>query len=143
MQTLWAGGRIHNECCSGFLIRLPNHRLEKDAAEKAAVLLAVALDRETDRMYFWRIEELKRKLLSAPLTERETLPYFIVFLVLMAVVPLFPPANRNVWDYLGIGWTALLGGTGTIYLYCRNGGDAGVHFVQRFFAIGWVGRFDG
>jgi hypothetical protein len=89
-------------------------------------------------MYFWRIGELKIKLLSASLTERETLPYFIVFLALTAVVPLFPSETMNLWDYLGVGWTALLVVIGTIYLYRRNGGDAGIHFVQRYFAIGWV-----
>jgi hypothetical protein len=66
------------------------------------------------------------------------LPYFIVFLTLMAVVPLFSPETRNLWDYLAVGWTALLVVLGTVYLYLRNDGDAGIYFLQRYLVIGWV-----
>jgi hypothetical protein len=32
----------------------------------------------------------------------------------------------------------LLAAVGTIYIYRQNGGAGGQHFLQRYFAVGWV-----
>src|SRR6266850_3771401 len=89
-------------------------------------------------MYFWRIEELKARMAAAPLSDREVLPYFLLFLAFSDLVPLFPAQTMNFWDYAGAAWTFALLMTGTVYAYWRNGGGSGVHFLQRYFAIGWV-----
>lgn len=89
-------------------------------------------------MYFWRIEELKRGLIARPLTDREVLPYFLIFLGITGLVPVFPVESMNLWDYAGAIWTLLLMMVGTVYLYRCNGGAAGSHFVQRYLSIGWV-----
>jgi hypothetical protein len=89
-------------------------------------------------MYFWRIEKLKRQMAARPLSEREVLPYLVVFVALSAAVGYIPQATRNVWDGLGAVWSILLAVVGSIYIYRQNGGPGGQHFLQRYFAVGWV-----
>lgn len=90
-------------------------------------------------MYFWRIAELKSHIKSRPLTEREALPYFIVYLLLTELVTLIPaPDTLNGWDYANAAFGVLITLFGTIYLYLQNGGNDGEFFIQRYLAIGWV-----
>ena len=89
-------------------------------------------------MYFWRIEKLKTELVAHPLSERETLPYLVVFVGLSAAVGYIPQTMSNVWDGLGAAWSVALAVVATIYIYRQNGGAGGQHFLQRYFAIGWV-----
>jgi hypothetical protein len=89
-------------------------------------------------MYFWRIEDLKKQMATRPLSEREVLPYLVVFSATMSAIWLIPADPRNLWDYLSMGFSVLLSIVGTIWLYRRNGGASGQHFLQRYFAIGWV-----
>ena len=89
-------------------------------------------------MYFWRIEDLKRDLITRPLTDREVLPYLLIFVGITALVPIFPMESMNLWDYAAAIWTLLLAVAGTLYAYQCNGAAAGLHFVQRYLAIGWV-----
>jgi hypothetical protein len=89
-------------------------------------------------MYFWHIEKLKTELAARPLSERETLPYFVVFVGLFTAVGYIPQTMSNVWDGLVAAWSVALAVVGTIYIYRQNGGADGQHFLQRYFAIGWV-----
>ena len=89
-------------------------------------------------MYFWRIEDLKRDLIARPLTDREVLPYLLIFVGITALAPIFPVESMNLWDYTAGIWTLLLAVAGTVYTYQCNGASAGRHFVQRYLAIGWV-----
>ena len=89
-------------------------------------------------MYFWRIEKLKTEMAARPLSDREVLPYLVVFVALSAVVINFPVTISNVWDVLYAAWSILLAVIGTIYIYRQNGGSDGRHFLQRYLAIGWV-----
>jgi hypothetical protein len=89
-------------------------------------------------MYFWRIEKLKTKMAARPLSEREALPYLVVFIALPSAVAYIPQTSQNLWDGLGEVWSDLLAVVGTIYIYRQNGGAGGQHFLQRFFAVGWV-----
>ena len=89
-------------------------------------------------MYFWRIEKLKAEMVARPLSEREALSYLIVSTALTAVTAFIPATMNNIWDVLGAAWGVLLGVMGTLYIYRRNGGAAGQHFLQRYFAVGWV-----
>ena len=89
-------------------------------------------------MYFWRIEQLKQRLTTTALTDREVLPYFVIFLSLISALWFIPASTQNVWDHATTGVSTLLSVFGTIWLYQRNGGAAGHHFLQRYFAVGWV-----
>lgn len=89
-------------------------------------------------MYFWRIEKLKTEMAARPLSEREVLPYLVVFVGLFTAFGYLPQAVTNVWDGLEAVWSVALAVFGTIYIYRQNGGADGQHFLQRYFAIGWV-----
>jgi hypothetical protein len=89
-------------------------------------------------MYFWRIEKLKTKLAAGPLSEREALPYLVVYVALHSVIGYIPQTTYNVWDGLGAVRSVLLAALGIIYIYRQNGGGEGQHFLQRYFAVGWV-----
>ena len=89
-------------------------------------------------MYFWRIEKLKTEMAVRPLSEREVLPYLVVFVGLFAAVGYIPQSMTNIWDGLGAVWSFGLTVLGTLYLYRQNGGASGQHFLQRYLAISWV-----
>lgn len=89
-------------------------------------------------MYFWRIENLKAEMATRPLSEREALPYLIAFVALSSAVIYLPLPMTTLWDQLAAAWSVLLAVAGTIYIYHQNGGASGHHFLQRYFAIGWV-----
>ena len=52
-------------------------------------------------MYFWRIEQLKDQLIARPLSDREALPYLLVFVGLTAALGFIPGEGLNVWDHVG------------------------------------------
>jgi hypothetical protein len=89
-------------------------------------------------MYFWRIEQLKTQMAARPLTDRETLPYLVIYSALMSAAWLIPVPSLNLWDIVTAIWGIALAVFGTIYIYRQNGGDRGNHFLQRYFALGWV-----
>jgi hypothetical protein len=89
-------------------------------------------------MYFWSIEKLKTEMAARPLSEREALPYLVVFAGLSAAVGYIPQTMSNVWDGLGAAWSIALAVVATIYIYRQNGGADGQHFLQRYLALGWV-----
>jgi hypothetical protein len=89
-------------------------------------------------MYFWRLEKLKTEMAARPLSEREALPYLVVFVALSSAVAYIPQTSHNLWDGFGAVWSVLLAAVGTVYIYRQNGGAAGQHFLQRYFAVGWV-----
>jgi hypothetical protein len=45
---------------------------------------------------------------------------------------------ENFWDGLEAVWSITLAIIATIYIYKKNGGASGEHFLQRYFALGWV-----
>ena len=91
-------------------------------------------------MYFWRIKDLKNDLKARPLTEREALPYLIVCLVLSSLLCSISPSvdEFNFWDGMNLVSAVLFSIFGTVYLYRKNGGDAGSQFISRYLALGWV-----
>ena len=89
-------------------------------------------------MYFWRIEQLEDQMVGRPLSEREVLPYLIVFVALTAAIGFIPSERLNVWDHLGTSFSVILAVLGTIWIYRQNGGADGRLFLQRYLAIGWV-----
>lgn len=75
---------------------------------------------------------------AGPLSDRQVLPYLLVYVGMFTAVSFIPATMTNVWDGLGAVWSVLLAVFGTLYIYHRNGGAHGQHFLQRIFAVGWV-----
>lgn len=89
-------------------------------------------------MRFWRIEQLKAEMRAQPLSERESLPYLVVYVALFSLVSGFPNLNFNLLDALETSLSVLIAVVGTILIYRQNGGVNGQFFLQRYFAIGFV-----
>lgn len=81
-------------------------------------------------------------MVARPLSEREILPYLLVFLTLTTTltnaITFIPEFSANVWDALWALSSTILTLMGTFYIYRQNGGANGQYFLQRYLAIGWV-----
>lgn len=89
-------------------------------------------------MYFWKTNELKEKLQDKPLTDREVLPYFIIFIISMSIPFSDSWEGYNFWDYFDELHLFLIPILGTIYAYLKNNGKNGTYFLQRYLSLGWV-----
>lgn len=93
-------------------------------------------------MYFIQYNPLKEKLRSRTLSEREALPYILVYSALVALAGTLPMTQEfNTWDWascvLSLGTTI----AGVLYAYAKNGKNAGFDFIQKFIVLGWVVSF--
>ncbi len=90
-------------------------------------------------MYFIRYQPLKEKLKTRTLSDREALPYLILYAGIAAVVYLLPTTGEfNLWDWIGGGLSVSLAVAGVIYAYAQNGGREGFDLIQKYVLIGWV-----
>jgi hypothetical protein len=93
-------------------------------------------------MYFVRYAPLKEKLRDRTLTDREALPYMVVYAALISALffPL-PQDGFNAWD-MGLWLMSIAAAVGgTFYVYAKNGGCQGHDFIQKVFVLGWVVAF--
>ena len=89
-------------------------------------------------MYFWNVTELKAKLRQAPVTDREAMPYLVVYSGFTAATLFSPVSDMNLQDVIAVLSVILASVLGPIYVYRQNGGAAGSQLLQRFFVLGWV-----
>lgn len=92
-------------------------------------------------MYFWQLKRLKHNMAARPLSEREVLPYLLVYITTSTAIFYIPEPFTNVWDALSAIFSTMLGLVGSFYIYMQNGGANGEYFLQRYLAIGWVVTF--
>jgi hypothetical protein len=90
------------------------------------------------RMRFWRITQLKAEMRVQPLSERESLPYLVLFVASSSLVMGLPQSGFNAFDALDTLLSVMIAIVGTIFVYRRNGGIHGEYFLQRYLAIGFV-----
>jgi uncharacterized membrane protein len=90
-------------------------------------------------MYFIRYQPLKEKLRERSLSDREALPYLVVFSLSAFASALFPTTTaNNIWDYISLGISISLVICGVIYAFKMNGGSQGYDLVQKYVVIGWI-----
>lgn len=90
-------------------------------------------------MYFIRYQPLKDKLKSRALSDREALPYLVLFAALSVAVYLVPITEEfNVWDWVGGVLSVALAVGSVIYAYAQNGGAQGFDLIQKYVVIGWI-----
>ncbi len=91
-------------------------------------------------MYFWRIEKLKTAMATAPLTEREVLPYLIASVVVVSIIlgAMRHAPITSFWEDISTLCNIILAVFGTLYIYQQNNGKNGQHLLQRYIAISWV-----
>ncbi len=90
-------------------------------------------------MYFIKYHPLKEQLLNRTLTEKEALPYLVVFSALTTLICSLPLLDGyNEWDGMSSFANVCIAVWGAIYAYRENGGDEGFDFIQKFVVLGWV-----
>ncbi|MGI8924198.1 MAG: hypothetical protein ACR2HJ_09225 [Fimbriimonadales bacterium] len=94
-------------------------------------------------MYFWNIDKLKEEMAAGPFTDRQLLPYVVTLTALSSaavtlLVLVGSLTGMNLWDWLSGASSFLLAIVGTLFIYRRNGGPEGKHFLQRILVVGWV-----
>jgi hypothetical protein len=90
-------------------------------------------------MNFIKYTPLKQKLRERTLTDREALPYLIVFTALTALmvgVPLYE--NYNAMDGISAACSVALAIFGIIFAYKQNGKENGYDLVQKYVVLGWI-----
>lgn len=90
-------------------------------------------------MYFIKIKPLKEQLINRSMSDREALPYYLVFCACISVAGwvTMPPRTTD-WHMIN-NWAGLLivlGGT--IFTFTKNGGKTGYDFIQKSIVLGWV-----
>jgi hypothetical protein len=88
-------------------------------------------------VYWWNIRGLKAQLMQGSLAQPAAFRYAAAYATLSAIA-MAPGLSANQWDLVSYiaGVAITLGGT--IYCYRMNGGAAGEHFLDRYFALGFV-----
>jgi hypothetical protein len=90
-------------------------------------------------MYFFNYHPLKETLKNRELTDRQAMPYFIVFIGLTSFnTSVHLSGDMNGWDYLSGFIGAILSIAGVYYVYLQNGGSKGYDLIQKFIVLGWI-----
>lgn len=89
-------------------------------------------------MRFWRVGQLKAEMEVQPLSDREVLPYIVLYVAMTNLVMGLPQSDLNALDAFDTLCCVLIAIVGTIYIFRCNGGVDGQYFLQRYFAIGFV-----
>ncbi len=93
-------------------------------------------------MYFWKIESLKRDIENRSFTDKELIPYVVLFVGFYALASEFtvylPYEGINYLTYLMSVLNVLIPILGTIYAYKCNGGGNGENFGLKYFSISFV-----
>ncbi len=90
-------------------------------------------------MYFLKYQPLKERLRDRSVSDREALPYLVVFFGLTALTQVFPLLDGfNQWDFISGGLSVVFAAGGVIYAYKSNGGEEGFDLIQKYLILGWV-----
>jgi len=93
-------------------------------------------------MYFWKVESLKKDIVDGSFTDKELIPYVVLYAGLYALgierIGYLPYEDVNIWTYVLSTLNVLVPIAGTIYAYKSNRGDKGENFASKYFSIGFV-----
>ena len=93
-------------------------------------------------MYFVRYQPLKEKLKERSFSDREALPYFVLFFALFTGARVFPTVEEfNEFDMVSGVLSVIFAIGGVLYSYEQNGRKKGFDLIQKFVILGWVVSF--
>ena len=93
-------------------------------------------------MYFVQYHTLKERLRERSLSDREALPYFLLFFAGLTVVHVVPTGEEfNEFDIVSGVLSVIFGIGGVLYAYEQNGRKKGFDLIQKFVVLGWVVSF--
>jgi hypothetical protein len=88
-------------------------------------------------MYFWKLDELKKDLITRPLSEGESFKYLLATVILFnfGVIQM---RNNTMLDVYNSIIMAAISVFGVYYTYKCNNGPSGTNFVQKYLSLGFV-----
>lgn len=90
-------------------------------------------------MYFFKYQPLKERLKNRMISDREALPYLLLFGGLEALVLSMPASSEtNKWDVIERILYVIVTMAGILYVYRKNGGSTGYDIIHKFVVLGWV-----
>jgi hypothetical protein len=90
-------------------------------------------------MYFIKYEPLKEQLRTRAVTDRDALPYLILFSVFEVIAVSLPAVSEiTQWHLIGTALNILVTVAGLFYVYEQNGGRDGYDIIQKVVVLGWV-----
>ena len=91
-------------------------------------------------MYFVQYHPLKEKLRERALSDREALPYLVLwnFCVLLLAILWQIDGYSGFLDPVNWGLLRLIAIGGIFYVYVQNGGASGFDLIQKYYVLGWV-----
>ena len=98
-----------------------------------------------DHRYLWSTGFVRDRLLTGRLSEAASFGYFLAIMTFdwlqFTVIATTPTPSISPWSSAGSWITFAVTVLGLLYLYRKNGGGAGQHFLRRYFplsvTIGW------
>ena len=90
-------------------------------------------------MYWLRYQPLKDRLKKRSVSDREALPYLLLFSALESIALSVPATSKmNKWDIIEAILYVIVTLLGVFYVYKKNGGNKGYDIIQKFVVLGWV-----
>ena len=93
-------------------------------------------------MYLWKIDQLKKKLSTDGLTEKQLYYYILIYVAVNSIgvetIGFFPHESPTIWSYAGAIINISIAVFGTAMVFRANGGESGVQFAARYFSISLV-----
>ncbi|MDH5740864.1 MAG: hypothetical protein OEY77_11125 [Nitrospira sp.] len=98
-----------------------------------------------DHRYLWSTGFVRDRLRTGRLSEAASFGYFLVIMTFdwlqFTVIAITPTPRISPWSSAGSWATFAVTVLGLLYLYLKNGGGAGQHFLRRYFplavTVGW------
>ncbi len=95
--------------------------------------------------YLWSTAFITNLLRDGRLSEASTFRYFLAIMAFdwlqFTFMATTPTASISLWSRVGAWATFAITVLGLLYLYRKNGGSTGTHFLQRYFplsiSVGW------
>lgn len=90
-------------------------------------------------MYWFSYQPLKERLKNRLISDREALPYLLMFVALETLAVSVPDkSTMNKWDIIEMILFVVSSVGGMIYVYKKNGGSTGYDIIQKYVILGWV-----
>ena len=98
-----------------------------------------------DHRYMWSTGFVRDRLRAGRLSEAASFSYFLAIMIFdwlqFTVIATTPTPSISPWSSAGSWATFAVTVAGLLYLYFKNGGGAGQHFLRRYFplsvTVGW------
>jgi len=89
-------------------------------------------------MYFIKYNPLKEQLRERSFTDRDGLPYYILYVAASTFLLGFPLTRTDGLEVLSASINSIVVILGILYAYRKNGGISGYDFMQKSIVLGWI-----